>query len=354
MANYSCLMDSANKLDTLQKKVFEMIAHHNEVVSLRDFQSKIETIHNTLVTAFRNLHDKTLNNRSLPSSNLISLTSNLNKLIDELNEQLSPDAEITQLDNKLDDFNDLFVNILYEIQKTEFDLVYNFYKENYKLKANESSLSQQNNVLKNDNFVYIGTLKENKITIEELTGELERIKAESAKNLSKELTQKFSERAKEINKNKYIMSIFLFLTSIITIAITIFTIFPELLSNTCPFLSIKDNSSEALFFFKRTTLLVFSYVILFFIMKQYNREREIEESYRFKEAVASSIQSYRDIATEPIVKDKLIEESARVIFEHPHERKQKVRTETKEPDLIESLNVVQKASDIIKSFNKAD
>lgn len=204
-------------------------------------------------------------------------------------------------------------------------------------------LAIENEVYKNLNYNQVNQIKD-------LQEELDKIRIVSAEMVSEVLTKKFSERGESVRKYKERISYYLVIFSLLILLTTIYTL------NYQPMLFVNGNSLSTIWLsiFSRLSILTVPYVILFFIMRQYNKEREIEESYRFKEAIAYSMPKYREIVKDHIVQDRLLEESARVIFEHPHERKQKVRTETKEPDLMESLNVVQKASDIIKSINKAD
>lgn len=188
--------------------------------------------------------------------------------------------------------------------------------------------------------------------LNEKTQELEKFKIEVSKKLSDDLTSTFSERAKKVEKHKKNMSIALIIASILTFLITLFAVFPEFLYHLYPSALNKQTDDIALSIFKRTVLIIISYVMLAFIIRQYNKEREIEEAYRFKEAIAFSIPKYREIANDTTVKDRLLEESARVIFEHPHERKQRYESKIKEPDFKESLNLFEQMSNIFKRINK--
>ncbi|OCK41811.1 hypothetical protein BA195_13795 [Tenacibaculum soleae] len=63
------------------------------------------------------------------------------------------------------------------------------------------------------------------------------------------------------------------------------------------------------------------FLLLFYAIAQYNKERNFQEEYAFKSAVALTIKAYSDLITEETLKDQLIVNSVSRIFKSPSTNK---------------------------------
>lgn len=86
----------------------------------------------------------------------------------------------------------------------------------------------------------------------------------------------------------------------------------------------------------RVGLLFPIYSIFAFSFIQYKKERDLEEEYAHKAAVATSLPNYGSLAVEDNVKDQILSEASKVIFTSPSSRKQ--ATEKEEKIGINQLN----------------
>ena len=96
---------------------------------------------------------------------------------------------------------------------------------------------------------------------------------------------------------------------------------------------LKENNShlDGLFWstvFLRIAILLPIYSVFAFAFSQYRKERNLEESYAHKAAVATSLPNYGDLAVEPGVKDQILSEASKVIFTSPISEKDH-KTESK-------------------------
>lgn len=76
----------------------------------------------------------------------------------------------------------------------------------------------------------------------------------------------------------------------------------------------------------RTVVLVPVFAAFGFAFAQYRKERDFEEEYAHKAAVANSLPNYGDLAREQAVRDRLITAATTVIFTSPSEQARKVET----------------------------
>jgi hypothetical protein len=63
------------------------------------------------------------------------------------------------------------------------------------------------------------------------------------------------------------------------------------------------------------------YSIFVFSFLQYKKERDLEEEYAHKAAVATSLPNYGSLAVENGVKDQILSEASKVIFTSPSPKK---------------------------------
>ncbi|WP_281213490.1 hypothetical protein [Shewanella insulae] len=71
----------------------------------------------------------------------------------------------------------------------------------------------------------------------------------------------------------------------------------------------------------RIGLLVPVYALFGFSFSQYKKERNLEEEYAHKAAVATSLPNYGDLAVDNQVKDQILSEASKVIFTSPSKEK---------------------------------
>jgi hypothetical protein len=75
--------------------------------------------------------------------------------------------------------------------------------------------------------------------------------------------------------------------------------------------------------FLRTIILLPVFAAFGFAFAQYRKEREFEEEYAHKAAVAHSLPNYGDLAREPAVRDQIVTAASTVIFTSPTEQARK-------------------------------
>ncbi|MCA2935060.1 MAG: hypothetical protein ING36_06710 [Burkholderiales bacterium] len=71
----------------------------------------------------------------------------------------------------------------------------------------------------------------------------------------------------------------------------------------------------------RSVVLIPLYVAFGFAFSQYKKERDFEEEYAHKAAVATSLPNYGDLTREPAVRDQIVTGATNVIFSAPTTRK---------------------------------
>lgn len=76
----------------------------------------------------------------------------------------------------------------------------------------------------------------------------------------------------------------------------------------------------------RTVFLFPIFAAFGFAFAQYRKERDFEEEYAHKAAVANSLPNYGDIAREPSIRDQIVTAATSVIFSSPSEQARKAET----------------------------
>jgi hypothetical protein len=117
------------------------------------------------------------------------------------------------------------------------------------------------------------------------------------------------------------------------------------------FSSISDIYQKWQFFALNTIKTIPAIILTYFVINQYRKERNFQEEYAFKSAVALTISEYANKLMTPENKDKLIMESVSSVFISPIERRLK-REEMKNNafnDAVKSLkDVVTEIADKVK------
>ncbi len=144
------------------------------------------------------------------------------------------------------------------------------------------------------------------------------------------LSKSFSDRKDSLNKNQdrwFWSSVILAIASIVSTVAIVWSIV-GVFSNTEVLDAIqntKDGFGEILWptIILRVGILLPVYSVFIFCFLQYKKERDLEEEYAHKAAVATSLPNYGGLAVENDVKDQILSEASKVIFTSPTLRKAK-------------------------------
>ena len=133
--------------------------------------------------------------------------------------------------------------------------------------------------------------------------------------------QRKTELTKPVNKWLWIvigMSVLTFI-SIITIFTNGFGLWGEVLKDFTTIQLITNTIKTFPFFF-----------LLFYSISQYNKERNFQEEYAFKSAVALTIKAYADIVVDEKLKDEMIISSVNAVYKSPTVEKGRSKKESNE------------------------
>lgn len=110
---------------------------------------------------------------------------------------------------------------------------------------------------------------------------------------------------------------------------------------------LSRNIPQNTIIFLRLGILIPLYTIFAYFFKHYNKERNLEEEYAHRAAVASSLPNYGNLAGAPDVKDQIISSASNVVFTSPIEKK--VKESTNNSSSLGELNsLLEKLTKIIK------
>jgi hypothetical protein len=90
----------------------------------------------------------------------------------------------------------------------------------------------------------------------------------------------------------------------------------------------------------RIGILIPVYGLFIYSFKHYNKERNLEEEYAHRAAVASSLPNYGNLAADPEVKDQIVSSASNVIFTSPIESKRRAGRSGKAPSMEELNNLI--------------
>lgn len=150
------------------------------------------------------------------------------------------------------------------------------------------------------------------------------------------LSKSFSDRKDTLNKNQnrwFWSSAIMAIASIIATGVIVWSIVGIFNSEeVLKAIEANKNSVDGIVWTTiglRIGLLIPIYSIFAFSFMQYKKERDLEEEYAHKAAVATSLPNYGGLAVEDNVKDQILSEASKVIFTSPSSRKHVAEKEEK-------------------------
>lgn len=169
---------------------------------------------------------------------------------------------------------------------------------------------------------------------------------------STQLESKFKTRADDVRDYKNYWKKSVYITGAIAVLVTGTVIFAPYILQMFGVNFTEDSKIFSVIL--RSVIAVATYILLGFTISQYNKEREIEEAYRFKETIAFSTPNFRDLALKDDLKDRLLQESTAVIFNLPYESSNKIKAngKKKNEDINSILDLISKTQKIIQSGDK--
>jgi len=145
------------------------------------------------------------------------------------------------------------------------------------------------------------------------------------------LSKAFSDRKDKLTTNKWIWLGLTIITGIVAICTTfnIVNSIVELYNPSFPENATPEQISEILsreipkttIAILRIGILIPTYGIFIYFFRHYNKERNLEEEYAHRAAVASSLPNYGNLAGDPSVKDQIVSSASNVVFTSPIEKK---------------------------------
>jgi hypothetical protein len=239
------------------------------------------------------------------TNNLQTSNSNNNQIAQLLNTSTSTNEKINGI---LTQQNQSLESQLKKIEKQEM----NFDNQSERFSNLESSLNEN---IKDSKYQVIEFEKKlefiegKKAFFEERNNYLdELIGREVGASLFETFKQRKGELEKPVNKWLWIVIAMAILTfgAILTIFTNAFGLLGTVPTDISTTRLITNSIKSLPFFF-----------LLFYAIAQYNKERNFQEEYAFKSAVALTIKAYSDIITNEVLKDELIVSSVSRIFKSP-------------------------------------
>lgn len=160
-----------------------------------------------------------------------------------------------------------------------------------------------------------------------------------AGSLSKSFSERQNELHENLNKWFWVSAITAVLSIVATLLIvgSIVGVFEsEIVAEA---IKKSGNSSEGVIWSTvalRLGILLPIYSVFGFSFMQYRKERDLEEEYAHKSAVATSLPNYGDLAIDDKVKDQILSEASKVIFNAPTKRS--IDKEKSEIPSLDQLN----------------
>ncbi|MEX2411336.1 MAG: hypothetical protein WD607_08210 [Candidatus Paceibacterota bacterium] len=165
--------------------------------------------------------------------------------------------------------------------------------------------------------------------------------------VSGSLSKSFSDRKKEINKNTFIWLVISIVAALLAIFATVYVVNSLVSTFTIPESAspeqiqelINERPSYGLMNLIRLGILFPVYSFFLYAFNQYKKERNLEEEYAHRAAVATSLPNYGDLAVDPSVKDQIVSGASNVVFGSPihHQSNNENSTEDMSIDKLQDL-----------------
>lgn len=160
------------------------------------------------------------------------------------------------------------------------------------------------------------------------------------------LSKAFSDRKGELEKKEskwYVASVFMALLAMIATACIVLSIAPGFEDALAASQDAEKTKTEISWsaLLLRLGILLPIYSVFGLTFSQYSKERNLEEEYAHRSAVATSLPNYGDLAADSTVKDQIVSEAAKVIFTSPTAKARKDDNPTAMPG-IDQLNSLLK------------
>ena len=276
-----------SNLDLEKKKIADFIAQK---------QQELQQITTNLQTSNVNANQ---------ISQLLTTSTATNGKIDALLGQQNQNLDIQKKKTELED-------VYFAKQKETFGELETILKE--KVKKLETQIADFDNKLEfvEDKRTFF---EERNIYLQNLIGR------EVGVSLFETFKQRKTELTKPVSKWLWIvigMSVLTFV-SIITIFTNGFGLWGDVLKDFTTTQLITNTIKTFPFFF-----------LLFYSISQYNKERNFQEEYAFKSAVALTIKAYADIVADEKLKDEMIISSVNAVYKSPTVEKSRSKKESNE------------------------
>ncbi|EAQ39282.1 hypothetical protein MED134_01645 [Dokdonia sp. MED134] len=130
------------------------------------------------------------------------------------------------------------------------------------------------------------------------------------------LSTAFSKRKSEIFKQKIGWLILVLVSIIVAMYYTanVSELIADMINPSEKTENIIESNTIGIIWVLRLLILFPIYFVVFFAIKQYSKERKLEEIYAHKSAIAETLPSYPELLTEKSVGDKITTDAATVIF----------------------------------------
>lgn len=206
------------------------------------------------------------------------------------------------------------------------------YKENLKgIKEDKKTRTQEynklNELIEKEKTQLLGLKEASKLMNEQLEKDKKTLEEQAkylgdliGKGVGKSLYHTFDKRKSELNRPVIFWGT---LTILVTIGLSIFTYFL--------FYGIDFTKIGWTVYLANTLKLIPMVIVLFFCIRQYQRERNFQEEYAFKSAVALTIDAYSKQIEDKDKRDDMIIESVSKVYDSPiakHISKEKIKTQS--------------------------
>jgi hypothetical protein len=315
------LKSETNEINKISKKKF------------KEIQQKLSELDETKLELTNFKNEKTnqlqiISNNVPIAQNAIQEINNLVNQSTQLSEQINSQLDLSkqklsEIENQKNEKNTKFDDLLIKL---------NFENKNFKEKYTQFSSDIDEYNLKMEE----GATKLNNLFIE--FDEMNKVFDERSEYLDEligrevgaSLFETFKQRKNELSKPVFIWRSFVYATGILTIGFIFLLFYINPITN----ISTDEIWQRILINSIKTIPAIF---LLYFTIKQYNKERNFQETYAFKSAVALTINAYKEQISNPEKQNDMIIESVKNIFRPPTIN----QTKDEEKDINSLLDIIK-------------